>query len=89
MKTVRLLRGSLKIISFFTFGLCLLSGWMFYVFYLKWLSSFENGRYFDPKEEVVYDESSFIWGIISLFLLLVSALLWVLATRIKRQEQVG
>jgi hypothetical protein len=62
---------------------------MFYVFYLKWFSLFENGRYFDPVEEVVYDESSFIWGIISLFLLLVSALLWVLATKIKRQEQGG
>jgi hypothetical protein len=89
MKTVRLLRGGLKIISLFTFGLCLLSGWMFYVFYLKWISLFENGRYFDPKEEVVYDESSFIWVILSLFLLLVSALLWVLATKIKRQEQGG
>ena len=89
IKTVRLLRGGLKIISLFTFGLGLLAGWMFYVFYLKWLSLFENGRYFDPVEEVVYDESSLIWGIISLFLLLVSALLWVLATKIKRQEQGG
>jgi hypothetical protein len=89
MKTLRLLSGGLKIISLFTFGLCLLSGWMFYVFYLKWISLFENGRYFDPKEEVVYDESSFIWVILSLFLLLVSALLWVLATKIKRQEQGG
>ena len=88
MKIFPLLRGGLKIISLFTFGLCLLSVWMFYVFYLKWYSLFENGRYFDPKEEVVYDESSFIWGIISLFLLLVSALVWVLATKIKRQERV-
>lgn len=87
MKTVRLLRVSLNIISLFTFGLCLLSVWMFYVFYLKWFSLFENGRYFNPVEEVVYDESSIIWGIISLFLLLVSALLWMLATKIKRQEQ--
>ena len=89
MKTVRLLRGALKIISLFTLGLCLLSVWMFYVFYLKWFSLFENGRYFDPVEEIVYDESSFIWGIISLFLLLVSVLLWVLATKIKRREQGG
>jgi hypothetical protein len=89
MKTVRLLSGGLKIISLFTFGLFLLSGWMFYVFYLKWVSLFENGRYFDPKEEVVYDESSFIWGIISLFLLLIFALLWLLATKIKGQEQGG
>ena len=87
MKTVLLLRVGLKFISLFTFGLFLLSGWMFYVFYLRWLSLFENGRYFDPVEEVVYDESSVIWGIISLFLLLVSALLWVLATQIKRQER--
>lgn len=89
MKTVRLVRGGLKIISVFTFGLCLLSGWMFYVFYLRWFSLFENGRYFDPVEGVVYHDSSDIWGIISLFLLLVSALLWLLATKIKRQEQGG
>jgi hypothetical protein len=89
MKTVRLLSGGLKIISLFTFGLCLLSGWLFYEFYLKWLSLFENGRYFDPQEGVVYDESSSILGILSLSLLLVSALLWALATRIKRQERGG
>jgi len=37
---------------------CLASLWMFYEFYLRWFGRFENGRYFDPVESVVYDEGS-------------------------------
>lgn len=86
MKTVRLLSAALKIVSLFTFGGSLFFGWLFYVFYLKWVFLFENGRYFDPVEEVVYEEDSFISGIISLFLFLFSVVLWLLASRIKSKR---
>ena len=33
---------------------CLASLSMFYEFYLRWYGRFENGRYFDPVESVVY-----------------------------------
>jgi hypothetical protein len=82
MKTVA--RWGLKILSLITFGLCLLSAWMFYVFYLKWAWVFEDGRYFDPLEEVVYHDTSFIWGVISFVLLLFSILIWFVASKIKR-----
>jgi hypothetical protein len=87
MKAVRVLHGVLKIISLFTFGLCLLSVWMFYEFYLKWLPMFENGRYFDPREEVVYHDTSSIWGILSLSLLLISIVLWLVASKIKDERR--
>jgi hypothetical protein len=82
MKTI--VRWGLKIISLITFGFSLLSAWMFYVFYLKWVWVFEDGRYFDPVEEVVYHDTSFIWGVISFVLLLLSSLFWFVASRIKR-----
>ncbi|MBD0372400.1 MAG: hypothetical protein ICV60_16270 [Pyrinomonadaceae bacterium] len=83
MKTVRLLSGGLKIISLLTFGLCLLSGWLFYEFYLKWLPVFEDGRYFDSETGVVYHDTGSVWGILSLSLLLISIVLWLLASKIK------
>lgn len=86
MKTVRFLRAALKIISVFTFGVSLLFGWLFYNLYLKWIFRFENGRYFDPVEEVVYEEDSFISGIVSFFLFLFSVVLWLLASRIKSKR---
>ena len=82
MKTVRFLRAALKIVSLFTFGGSLFFGWLFYVFYLKWVFLFENGRYFDPVEEVVYEDDSMVSGIISLFLFLFSVVLWLLASKI-------
>jgi hypothetical protein len=82
MKTV--VRWGLKIVSLFTFGLSVLSALMFYVFYLKWAWVFEDGRYFDPVEEVVYEDTSVIWGVITLFFLLLSILLWFVASKIKR-----
>jgi cbb3-type cytochrome oxidase subunit 3 len=82
MKTV--LRWGLKIISLITFGLSVLSFWLFYVFYLKWAWVFEDGRYFDPVEGVVYHDTSFVWGVISFFLLLISIVLWLVASKIKR-----
>lgn len=83
MKTVRLLSAALKIISLFTLGGCLFFFWLFYVFYLKWVFLFENGRYFDPVEAVVYEDSSSVLGIFSLFLLLISVVLWLVASKIK------
>ena len=83
MKALRFLSVALRIISFFTFGASLFFGWLFYVFYLKWVFLFENGRYFDPVEEVVYEDSSLILGIISFFLLLFSVVLWLIASKIK------
>src|SRR6185436_14182072 len=81
------LRWALKIISLFTFGFSVLSAWMFYVFYLKWAWVFEDGRYFDPVEEVVYEDTSFIWGVISFVLLLLSVVLWLVASKTKRGSQ--
>ena len=83
MKTVPVLRVALRIISLFMFGVSLCFGWLFYVLYLKWVFLFENGRYFDPVEEVVYEEDSLVLGVISLFLLLFSIAVWLLASKIK------
>jgi len=87
MKTARLVSAALRIISLFTFGGSVFFGWLFYVLYLKWVFRFENGRYFDPVDEVVYEDSSLIMGIISLFLLLFSVLLWLAASKIKNQRK--
>jgi hypothetical protein len=87
MLKASLLSAVLKIISLLMLTLCLLTGWLFYEFYLKWFSVFENGRYFDPEMEVVYHDTSFIWGVISSFLLLVSIVLWLLATKIKGRSR--
>jgi hypothetical protein len=89
MKAVRLLSTALKIISLFTFGGCLFFFWLFYVFYLRWVFLFENGRYFDPVEEVVYQDSSSVLGIFSLFLLLFSVVLCLLASRVKSNRDVN
>jgi hypothetical protein len=89
MKSVRALRGVLKIISLFTFGVCLFFGWLFYELYLKWLPVFEDGRYFDPVEEVVYHDTNFISGILSLSLLLISIILWLVASKIKDERRVS
>ena len=86
MKTVRLAIAALKIISLLTFGGSLFFGWLFYNFYLKWVFVFENGRYFDPVEEVVYEDTSSVLGIISLFLILISVVLWLLARKLKANQ---
>ena len=86
MKTIRLLSAALRIISLFAFGASLFFGWLFYVFYLKWVFLFENGRYFDPVEEVVYEDDSLVLGIFSFFLILISVVFWLLASRIKSKR---
>ena len=86
MKTVRLLRAGLKVISVFIFSGSLFFFWVFYQLYLKWLFLFENGRYFDPVEEVVYEEDSLVLGIISLVLLVLSVGLWLLALKIRSKR---
>ncbi len=46
---------------------CLASLSMFYEFYLRWYGRFENGRYFDPVESVVYhDGRGLVWGALAL-----------------------
>ncbi|HEX5703401.1 MAG TPA: hypothetical protein VFX97_09410 [Pyrinomonadaceae bacterium] len=82
MKTLRLLSAALRIISVITFGASLFFGWVFYQLYLKWVFRFEDGRYFDPVEGVVYHDSNFVSGIISLFLFLLSVVLWLLASKL-------
>ena len=89
MKAVRLLSTALKIISLLTFGGCLFFFWLFYIFYLKWVFLFENGRYFDPVEEVVYHDSSSVHGIFSLFMLLVSVALWLLSSIIGNKRDIN
>ncbi len=76
----------LRLASLIAFVLCLLSGWLFYGSYLKWLSVFEDGRYFDPEAGVVFHENAFVWGLLSLAALLVSLFLWLVAGRIKSRE---
>lgn len=88
MKTVRILSAALRIISLFTFGASLFFGWLFYVFYLKWVFLFENGRYFDPVDGVVYEDDTLFLGILSLFLILISVVLWLVASRIKGKRDV-
>ena len=45
---------------------CLASLSMFYEFYLRWYGRFENGRYFDPVESVVYHGTGLVWGALAL-----------------------
>ena len=87
MKTA--VRWVLRVISLITFGLSVLSFWLFYVFYLKWAWLFEDGRYFDPVDGVVYHDTSFIWGVISSLLLLISIALWLVASKIKNNPLIG
>ena len=89
MKTVRLLSAVLKTISLMAVAASLFFGWLFYVLYLKWIFRFENGRYFDPVEEVVYEEDSSILGIFSFVLLLFSVGIWLLASRIKSKREMN
>ena len=84
MKTLRFLgAAALKTISVVTLSASLIFGWIFYQLYLKWVFRFENGRYFDPVEDVVYEEDSLVLGVIALFLLLFSIALWLIGSRIK------
>jgi hypothetical protein len=87
MISVRLLSIILRLISLFAFALCLLFVWMFYGFYLKWLSVFEDGRYFDPETGVVYHDTGFMWGVLSLAALLISIALWLIARKTKGRER--
>jgi hypothetical protein len=87
VRTMLLLSRFLKLISFLAFGLCLFTGWMFYEFYFKWHSLFgENGRYFDPVDEAIYDDSSSIWGIFFLMALFLGVAAWLVATKIKARS---
>jgi cbb3-type cytochrome oxidase subunit 3 len=87
MKTA--VRWVLRVISLIAFGLSLLSAWMFYVFYLKWAWVFEDGRYFDPVEDVVYHDTSSVWGVISFVLLLIAIALWLVASKIKNKRDLA
>lgn len=51
--------------------------WIYIEFYWKYRDLFENGRYFDPDEGVVYHEQSAIWGAMAAVFILGSiALVW-------------
>ena len=52
-----LIRLLLRVTAVVTLAAGLMFWWTFYVFYLKWVAVFENGRYFDPVEGVVYTEA--------------------------------
>ena len=89
MLDVRVLRSLLRLISLIAFALCLLFGWLCYGSYFKWLSVFEDGRYFDPETGVVYHESGFVWGIFSLAALLISITFWLIARKIRARREVN
>ena len=86
MKT--LVRLALRLVSLLAFSLGAVCAWLFYVFYFKWISVFEDGRYFDPVEEVVYHDTSSIYGVFSLSLVLLAVILWLLASRMKRSTSI-
>ena len=60
-------------------------GFLFYKSYLKWITLFENGRYFDPVDGVVHHESAFVWGAIALIFLLTSASIWLISGRVRTE----
>jgi hypothetical protein len=86
MRSRRFLSVGLDLAALAALAACILSGWLFYEFYLRWVSKFEGGRYFDPETGVVYHDSSFLWGIISLACLLTSAALRLAAWRAEGGE---
>lgn len=86
MRNLRFLRIALDLLALVAFVLCLLCGLLFYEFYFKWISFFENERYFDPTAGVVYHDTAIIWGIFSLALLLMSLALRLVARKIKMRE---
>lgn len=57
------------------------SFWIYIEFYWKYRDLFQNGRYFDPDESVVYDEQSAVWGAIAAMFILGSIALLLLAWR--------
>jgi hypothetical protein len=73
----------LKLTSLIVLAFSLLSGWLFYEFYFKWLSVFADGRYFDPETGNVFHDGSFVWGLFSVAALIISGALWVVARKIK------
>ncbi len=85
MLNLRFLLIGLHLISLVTFISFLLCGLMFYEFYFEWILLFENGRYFNPETGVVYHDSSIIFGILSLVLLLLSIVMQLFARKIKRR----
>lgn len=68
LNTRLIARFALHVIAVVTFSGGVLFAWMFYVFYLKWVGSFENGRYFDPDSLIVYHESSSVSGVLAAIL---------------------
>lgn len=61
----------LGVVAVITFAAGLLFWWMFYVFYLKWVNVFENGRYFDPVDSIVHHDTAMVNGVIASVLWLV------------------
>ena len=86
MRNLRFLSTGLRLTSIATLLLCLLCGLMFYAFYFKWISLFEDGRYFDPNTGVVYHDTSVIFGILSVAFLLIAVALWFAARKVKARH---
>jgi len=87
MISPRPLSRALRTISVFAFAFCLLFGWLFYSFYFKWLSLFEDGRYYDPETGVVYHDSGFVYGVISLAGLIIAIALLLTARTIEGRRR--
>jgi len=72
-------------ISLLLFGLSVLFGCFYYIQYFRWRDCFdESGRCFDPQSGVVYLAQSGLGWIILTVLPLAAAIIWMLATRIKK-----
>jgi len=72
MKNVKLISGALGAAAAGAFGLALMFGLFFYTFYLKWVTLFENHRYFDPQSGIVYHDSSSVHGTLAALFLFIS-----------------
>lgn len=90
MRIKRLLSLLLKVLSSVAVVASLFSGLMFYEFYFKWRSLFnEEGRYFDPQVGVVYHDDGFVWGVLSLALFLMSITLWLFARKFTAGNEIA
>ncbi len=84
-----LLSKALLLISALSLVLCLFTGWLFYARYLKWVSVFEGGRYFDPETETVITDTNSVYGVFSFAALLISVASWFIGSKIKDRKRGG
>ena len=77
----------LKIISAVFVLLGAAFSYFFYRMYLRWITVFEDGRYFDPDSGVVYHETGVVWGLFALVFFLISGALWLTDGWLKRRAR--